>query len=62
MGAFLAALQTVPPDSDVLDACARAMLSYAETISLADTESDTVDVVGTGGDGMDTFNVSTAAG
>lgn len=57
IGAYLAALRLRGESADVIAASARVMREHAETIPV----EDVIDVVGTGGDGIDTFNVSTAA-
>jgi anthranilate phosphoribosyltransferase len=61
MGAFLIALQMQPIDPEVLKECAAAMVMFANPCKVKDPLT-TMDIVGTGGDGLDTFNVSTAAG
>ncbi len=48
-------------DPEVLQSCAEAMRSFALPCVIPDSKN-VIDVVGTGGDGMDTFNVSSAAG
>jgi anthranilate phosphoribosyltransferase len=57
IGAFLAALRVRGETAEVVAACAKVMQAHAEPIPV----DDVIDVVGTGGDGVDTFNVSTAA-
>ncbi len=57
-GAFLYALRGDKISPDVLHACAKAITTFALPCSL---EGDVIDVVGTGGDSVDTFNASTAA-
>lgn len=57
VGAFLTALKLDQVDGDIIAACAKSMRSHA----LPCSAEDTIDIVGTGGDGIDTFNVSTAA-
>eukprot|EP00730_Choanoeca_flexa_P003799 TRINITY_DN11504_c0_g1_i4.p1 TRINITY_DN11504_c0_g1~~TRINITY_DN11504_c0_g1_i4.p1 ORF type:complete len:1099 (+),score=299.79 TRINITY_DN11504_c0_g1_i4:1-3297(+) len=49
---------------DVIRACADIMLDFAVPVTAEgpDPASPVVDIVGTGGDGKDAFNVSTAAG
>jgi len=66
IGAFLMGLkssgQTTP---ELIQACAEVMLAFADPIKHGhptETPQPIVDIVGTGGDGMDTFNVSTTAG
>jgi anthranilate phosphoribosyltransferase len=58
IGAFLAALRIRGETADVIAACLQVMLAHAEPVPA----NDVVDLCGTGGDGADTFNVSTAAG
>jgi anthranilate phosphoribosyltransferase len=58
MGAFLAALRVHGETADVIAACSRVMQSYAEPVPV----ENVIDICGTGGDGIDTVNVSTAAG
>ncbi len=48
-------------DPEIVKALAETMVSFSMPCSIADT-SNLVDIVGTGGDGLDSFNVSTAAG
>jgi anthranilate phosphoribosyltransferase len=57
IGAYLAALRIRGESADVIAASAEVMQAHAEVIPT----NDVIDVVGTGGDGVDTFNVSTAA-
>ncbi len=57
IGAYLAALRIRGESAEVIAASAKVMQAHAETIPV----DDVIDVVGTGGDGVDTFNVSTAA-
>lgn len=57
IGAYLSALRIRGESAEVIAASARVMQDHAETIPI----DNVIDVVGTGGDGMDTFNVSTAA-
>jgi anthranilate phosphoribosyltransferase len=58
IGAFLAALRVRGETAEVVAACARAMQQHAEPVPV----DDVIDICGTGGDGIDTLNVSTAAG
>lgn len=57
IGAYLAALRVRGETAEVIAASAKVMQDHAEAIPV----DDVIDVVGTGGDGIDTFNVSTAA-
>ncbi|MGI8927140.1 MAG: anthranilate phosphoribosyltransferase [Tepidiformaceae bacterium] len=57
IGAFLAALRLRGETAEVVAACAQVMQAHAEAVPVADV----IDICGTGGDGIDTFNVSTAA-
>lgn len=59
IGGWLIALRAFPDDPAVVGACAETMTNYAQKISLGEGVPS-VDIVGTGGDGMDTFNCSTA--
>lgn len=64
IGAFLTALHFTRLDRrpDMLAAAAQCVRDRALKAELADREKDfIVDIVGTGGDGHDTFNVSTTA-
>lgn len=58
IGAFLAALRVRGETPEVVAASAEVMQAHAEPVPV----DDVVDICGTGGDGIDTFNVSTAAG
>lgn len=58
VGAFLAALRVRGETPEVVAASAEVMQAHAEPVPV----DDVVDICGTGGDGIDTFNVSTAAG
>jgi anthranilate phosphoribosyltransferase len=57
VGAYLAALRLRGESAEVIAASAAVMRAHAEAIPV----ENVIDVVGTGGDGFDTFNVSTAA-
>ncbi len=57
IGAFLAALRVRGETAEVLAACLAVTEAHAEPVLAANV----IDIVGTGGDGADTFNVSTAA-
>ncbi len=59
MGALLIALRQKGESIDEITASAQTMIELADTISLANPNA--VDIVGTGGDGANLFNVSTAA-
>jgi len=56
---FLVALRAKGETADEIAGCAEAMREHVLRVSPART--DLVDVVGTGGDGADTYNISTAA-
>ena len=58
MAAFLTALQIRGEQVDDIAAAATVMREKATTISASDA---TMDIVGTGGDGIGTYNISTAA-
>jgi anthranilate phosphoribosyltransferase len=58
IGAFLAALRVRGETAEVVAACAGVMQAHAEPVPV----EGVIDICGTGGDGIDTFNVSTAAG
>jgi len=57
-GAFLSALRLDTVTPEVIASCARVMREHALPCQ---PPCEVIDVVGTGGDGIDTFNVSTAA-
>jgi anthranilate phosphoribosyltransferase len=57
IGAFLAALRVRGETPEVVAACLGVLTRHAEPCDAGDV----IDIVGTGGDGADTFNVSTAA-
>lgn len=59
LAAFLTALAKVPLTADTLTGAARAMRDAGVKIDLGGL--DAVDIVGTGGDGSNSFNVSTTA-
>ena len=62
VGAFLAALRVERCTPAILSACARALRDHAVAVPpLPAALGESVDIVGTGGDGADSFNVSTAA-
>ncbi|HEX6032312.1 MAG TPA: anthranilate phosphoribosyltransferase [Tepidiformaceae bacterium] len=58
VGAFLAALRIRGETPEIVAACLGVMERHAEPVPA----TGVIDVCGTGGDGVDTFNVSTAAG
>lgn len=60
MGAILVALRMKGETVDEISAAAGAMIELADKIQLAD-DCRAVDIVGTGGDGANLFNVSTAS-
>ncbi len=57
VGAFLAAWRVRGETPAAIAACLEVMLRHAEPVRAPDT----IDICGTGGDGIDTINVSTAA-
>lgn len=57
VGGFLAALRIRGETAEVVAACSRVMQAHAEPVPV----DNVIDIVGTGGDGIDTFNVSTCA-
>lgn len=63
IGAFLTALKLSGLDRTprVLSACAKAMMKHAVPAQVEFSGDFYVDIVGTGGDGHNTFNVSTSA-
>ena len=58
IGAFLAALRVRGETPEIIAACLGVMQSHAEPVKAPNV----IDICGTGGDGADTINVSTAAG
>ncbi|GAA5982825.1 hypothetical protein JCM11641_004639 [Rhodosporidiobolus odoratus] len=67
VGAFLSALRLTGKDGEptVVAACAAVMQQHALSVQLPEgpgTDGPVCDIVGTGGDGHNTFNVSTTAG
>ncbi len=58
IAAFLAALRTKRESSEEMAGMVDAMMDAAVTV---DVDGTTVDIVGTGGDGFGTFNISTTA-
>ncbi|HEX4746885.1 MAG TPA: anthranilate phosphoribosyltransferase [Gaiellaceae bacterium] len=59
IGGFLVALRAKGETADEIAGCAEAMRAHVLPVQTART--DVVDVVGTGGDGARTFNISTTA-
>ena len=59
LAAFLTALAKVPVTAETLTGAARAMRDAGVHVDIGDV--DAVDIVGTGGDGAGTFNISTTA-
>lgn len=59
MAAILIALRQKGESIGEIGSCAKTMLELANTIKIQD--ADAVDIVGTGGDGANLFNVSTAS-
>jgi anthranilate phosphoribosyltransferase len=59
IGGFLVALRAKGETADEIAGCAEAM--RAHVVPVHPTRTDVVDVVGTGGDGARTFNISTTA-
>jgi len=61
IGAFLAALRVRGETPEIVAACLAVMEQHAEPCTVPGDARPLIDVCGTGGDGADTFNVSTAA-
>ena len=59
IGGFLVALRAKGETADEIAGCAEAM--RAHVLEVRPSRDDVVDVVGTGGDGGRTFNISTTA-
>src|SRR5262245_37503069 len=59
MGAFLVALRIKGESPDEIAGCAEAMRSHV--LAVSPERTDLVDTAGTGGDGANTWNISTAA-
>lgn len=62
VGAFLALLTLEKCSSEIVHSLAHVMRSNALPVEVPRSDGLIVDIVGTGGDGQDTFNISTAAG
>jgi len=62
VGAFLALLTLDRCKPEIVHALADVMRSNANKVEVPRDKGLVVDIVGTGGDGQDTFNISTAAG
>ncbi len=58
IGAFLAAMRMKGETTEEIIGCARVMREKAQALRLP---TDVVDIVGTGGDGSNTFNISTCS-
>ena len=61
IGAYLVALRMKGETVDEITGSVRAMRSVALKVSVTDRSQPVYDIVGTGGDGAHTFNISTAA-
>jgi anthranilate phosphoribosyltransferase len=59
IGAFLVALKMKGESIEEISGCARVMREKAERVNLNGMEA--MDIVGTGGDGANTFNISTCS-
>jgi anthranilate phosphoribosyltransferase len=57
IAAYLATLHAHGEDPDVVAECSKIMQNHARPVQV----ENVIDICGTGGDGIDTFNVSTAA-
>jgi anthranilate phosphoribosyltransferase len=60
IGGFLVALRAKGETADEIAGCAEAMREHV--VAVRPKRDDLVDTAGTGGDGANTFNISTAAG
>ena len=58
IGAFLSAMRMKGETAEEIIGCARVMREKAERVTLS---NEAIDIVGTGGDGANTFNISTTA-
>jgi anthranilate phosphoribosyltransferase len=61
IAAFAVAMKTKLPSSGELREMADTMLMHAPSVQLAATHGNVVDIVGTGGDGSNSVNISTMA-
>jgi anthranilate phosphoribosyltransferase len=61
IGAYLAALRMKGETIEEITGSVRAMRSVAIKVTVSDRSTPIYDIVGTGGDGAHTFNISTAA-
>lgn len=59
LGAFITALRLTGETPEIIVACADVMRAHATPIPCSDPNA--IDIVGTGGDGAHTFNISTTA-
>lgn len=59
LGAFIAALRLTGETPEIIAGCAEVMRANATPVQCDDP--DAIDIVGTGGDGAHTFNISTTA-
>lgn len=59
LGAFITALRLTGETPEIIAACADVMRAHATPIPCSDPNA--IDIVGTGGDGAHTFNISTTA-
>ena len=59
LGAFITALRLTGETPEIIASCADVMRAHATPIPCSDP--DAIDIVGTGGDGAHTFNISTTA-
>ena len=61
IGAYLIALRMKGETVDEITGSARAMRAHSLKVILPEDNEDILDIVGTGGDGSNSFNISTAA-
>ncbi len=61
IAAFGVAMKMKPPTADEVRELADTMIAHGRRVPTADIGTDTVDVVGTGGDGSNSVNLSTMA-